>query len=129
MGGGSVALSLHKIIKDETGWRGEFQITESLPMSAIDRALPIDLTEAYDCGVKAVELAEAGTSGVMVTINRISSNPYKAEYGTTPLSNAKPMDDKYINAEGNGVTQEFIDYIKPLVGELPKFSVLKKIHA
>ncbi len=133
MGGGSVALSLHKLIKEETGWRGEFQITESMPMSAIDRAVAFDLQEAYDVGAKAVELAEAGTSGVMVTINRVSNNPYKAEYGTTPLSNvavhAKPMDDKYINAEGNWVTDEFIEYIKPLVGELPMFSVLKKIHA
>jgi 6-phosphofructokinase 1 len=133
MGGGSVALTLHKLIAAETGYRGEFQITESLPMSAIDRATPEDLEEGYQCGVKAVELAEAGTSGVMVTLERVSNEPYRVAYGTTPLSNvavhAKPMDAKYINAEGNDVTPAFLDYIRPLVGPMPEFSVLKKIHA
>ena len=56
MGGTSAALVLHRILSDAEltgtagGMRGEFQITESLPMSAIDRAVKIDLEEAYQCG-------------------------------------------------------------------------------
>lgn len=133
MGGASAALSLHKIISQETGYRGEFQITESLPMCAIDRASKIDLQEAYQCGAKAVELAEKGTSGVMVTINRISTEPYQINLETIALKEvaikAKPMDDKYINENGNFVTAEFIKYIKPLVGELDNYSVLKNFKA
>jgi len=34
------------------------------------------------------------------------------------------MDDKYINTSGNFVTDEYIEYIKPLVGELPRYSEL-----
>ena len=74
MGGTSAAMMLHKMIGDEFGWRGEFQVTESLQMSAADRAVKLDRDEAYGCGEQAVALATAGTSGVMVTIKR-SSKP------------------------------------------------------
>jgi len=131
MGGGSAALNLHKIINQESKYRGEFQITESLSMCAIDRASKIDLQEAYNCGVKAIKLAEEGVSGVMVSIHRVNSSPYQVELKTVSLDevalHTKPMDDKYINAQGNFVTDEYIKYIKPLVGELPSYSELNFI--
>jgi 6-phosphofructokinase 1 len=133
MGGGSAALALHKIINQETKYRGEFQITESLSMCAIDRASKIDLEEAYSCGVKAIQLAEEGVSGVMVSLHRISSSPYKVELKTVSLNEValhiKPMDDKYINNQGNFVTNEYIKYIQPLVGELPRYSELNFIKS
>jgi len=131
MGGGSAALNLHKIINQETKYRGEFQITESLSMCAIDRASKVDLEEAYVCGVKAIKLAEEGASGIMISIHRVSSSPYKVKLKTVSLDEVavhiKPMDDKYINAQGNFVTNEYIEYIKPLVGELPRYSELNFI--
>lgn len=131
MGGASAALNLHRLIKQETKYRGEFQITESLSMCAIDRASKIDLEEAYTCGVKAIRLAEDGVSGVMVSIDRVNSSPYKIEFKTISLDKValrtKTMDDKYINNQGNFVTDEYIKYIKPLVGELSKYSELKYI--
>ena len=132
MGGGSAALNLHKLIHQETNYRGEFQITESLSMCAIDRASRVDFQEAYDCGVKAIKLAEEDASGIMVSIHRISSSPYKIELSTVSLEKVavkiKPMDDKYINAQGNFVTDEYIKYIKPLVGKLPNYSELNFIQ-
>jgi len=128
MGGGSAALNLHKLIHQETNYRGEFQITESLSMCAIDRVSKVDLEEAYACGVKAIKLAEEGASGIMVSIHRVSSSPYKVKLKTVSLDEVavhiKPMNDKYINAQGNFVTDEYIKYIKPLVGELPNYSEL-----
>jgi 6-phosphofructokinase 1 len=133
MGGGSAALTLHKIINQETKYRGEFQITESLSMCAIDRASKIDLEEAYACGVKAIQLAEEGLSGVMVSLHRISSSPYQVELKTVLLDevalHTRPMDDKYINNQGNFVTNEYIKYIQPLVGELPRYSELNFIKS
>jgi len=133
MGGGSAALTLHKIINQETKYRGEFQITESLSMCAIDRASKIDLEEAYSCGVKAIQLAEEGLSGVMVSLHRISSSPYQVELRSVSLDevalHTKPMDDKYINNQGNFVTNEYIKYIQPLVGELPRYSELNFIKS
>lgn len=133
MGGSSVAISLHKIITDEFGHRGEFQVPESLIMSDFVRASSVDLDEAYRCGVEAVKLADKGETGVMVSIKRVSNNPYIIEFGKVPLKEvaveAKPMSLDYFNAEGNHVSQKFIEYMKPLTGELPHFVSLEKIFA
>ena len=133
MGGASVATSLHRMITDEFRYRGEFQITESLIMCDFVRASSVDLTEAYQCGVEAVKLAAAGESGVMVSIKRISNAPYTVEYGTVPLRevavSAKPMPLEYFNSDGNHVSPLFIDYMKPLAGDLPEFVRLEKIFA
>lgn len=133
MGGTSVGLSLHRMIVSKFGFRGEFQITESLIMSDFVRASQIDLEEAYKCGVEAVKLAEKGESGVMVSIERISNEPYTIKFGKVPLRevavSAKPMPREYFNEEGNHVSQAFIGYIKPLAGELPEFIRLEKIMA
>ena len=129
MGGTSVAMSLHRMISDAFGFRGEFQITESLPMCAADRAVQLDIDEAYLCGQKAVELAAKGTTGVMITLVREPGSDYVCTTGTIPLNDvavkAKPMPDSYISAEGNFVTEAFLDYLQPLVGEMPNFVALK----
>ncbi|MFT5328196.1 MAG: 6-phosphofructokinase [Planctomycetaceae bacterium] len=127
MGGTSAAMMLHRMISDEFGWRGEFQVTESLQMCAADRAVKLDIDEAFGCGKQAVRLAEQGTSGVMVTINRTSKRggPYATDFGTIPLgevANAeRPMPAKFISKNGLFVTKAFLDYANPLVGELPEF--------
>lgn len=133
MGGASVGLSLHKMITSEFGYRGEFQITESLIMSDFVRSSPVDLEEAYQCGVEAVKLAAKGETGVMVSIERISDDPYSVRYGKVALSDvavaAKPMPLSYFNSEGNNVSPDFIKYMKPLAGEIPEFVRLEKIFA
>lgn len=129
MGGASAAMALHSMIKDEFGFRGEFQITESLPMCGADRAVQKDIDEAWMCGQKAVELAAAGQTGVMVTLERDPSDPSKSVTSTAPLSEvavkAKPMPEEFINEEGNFVTDAYIEYAKPLIGELPKYTKLE----
>lgn len=131
MGGASVAISLHRMITSEFGIRGEFQVPESLIMSDFVRAVPLDLEEAYRCGIEAVRMAERGESGYMVTIERRSDDPYEAAYGSIPLSEvaiaARPMPPEYFNTEGNFVSDAFIRYMKPLAGEIPGFVRLKKI--
>lgn len=131
MGGVSVAMRLHKMISDEFGFRGEFQITESLPMCAADRAVQLDIDEAYMCGQQVVDLAKKGKTGLMVTLQRQPGREYKCITGTIPLEQAaikaKPMPDEFINEQGNFITDEFLDYIRPLVGELPRYASLKCI--
>ncbi len=124
MGGVSAAIVLHRLIGEATGMRGEFQITESLIMASSDRVVPLDRTEAFACGESAVSRALDGESGVMVTIERTgAADSYGATYGTAPLSEvavrAKPMPDEFIAQ--SDVTGEFLDYARPLVGELPAY--------
>ena len=131
MGGVSAGINLHKMINREFGYRGEFQITESLIMSDFVRALQSDMDEAYMCGKEAVKLAQEELSGFMVSINRISDNPYKIEYGRVLLKEvaikSKPMPEEYFNDEKNYVSPAFIKYMKPLTVELPHFTELEKI--
>jgi len=129
MGGTSAAMMLHRMIADRFKLRGEFQVVESLQMCGADRVPAVDKKEAFQCGVEAVKLVKEGHTGYMVSIKREKGREYKVSYGTTPLKEvaikAKPMPDAYINTEGNFVTRAFVDYLKPLVGELPAYVTLK----
>ncbi len=130
MGGASVGLNLHQMVSKEFGFRGEFQITESLIMSDMVRATKLDLEEAFQCGLEAVKLAESGETGYMVSMIRKSNDPYTIEFGKALLNDvavkAKPMPMEYFNPEGNHVSTLFLDYIRPLIGELPEFVELEK---
>jgi 6-phosphofructokinase len=123
MGGTSAAMMLHRMISNEFGWRGEFQVTESLSMCAADRAVKLDLDVAYNLGKEAVRLALAGKSHVMVTVK-----PNAKSWGTAPLSEvanaARPLPDKFIGPDGMSVTKACLAYLKPLVGELPEYGSL-----
>jgi 6-phosphofructokinase 1 len=133
MGGTSAAMMLHRMLKDSFGWRGEFQVCESLQMCAADRTSQSDVEEAYACGRRAVELAVAGTSGVMVSIVRESSDPYRWSLATAPLAEvalgAKPMPDHFISVAGNHVTEACRAYLRPLLGPLPEYVRLAGIKA
>jgi len=100
-------------------------------MSDVVRALPSDLDEAWQCGIEAVRMAERGESGYMVTIDRLSDDPYEISYGKVPLGEvaiaARPMPGEYFNDAGNFVSDAFMKYMKPLTGELPDFVRLKKV--
>ncbi len=125
MGGTSAAMALHRMISDEFGFRGEFQVTESLPMCAADRTSQVDIDEAAMCGRKAVELAAEGRTGHMVSLVRQPGPGYSCTTGTAALAEvavkAKPMPAEYLSADGMFVTDAFLDYVRPLIGELPEY--------
>jgi len=130
MGGASVAMVLHRMIANEfSGLRGEFEVTESLPMSAADRVSAVDVDEAYRLGVEAVRLAVKGETGLMVSLVRDPGPEYHCSIGTVSMADvavkSKPMPDEYINEQGNGVTEAFLEYLRPLVGEMPDYVTLK----
>ncbi len=90
-----------------------------------------DLKEAYLVGRVAVRKAVSGLTDMMVTLVRSDTKEYRCFTGLTPLENIankeKKVPDNFINGEGNFVTEEFIDYVKPLIGgTLPAHARLKK---
>jgi 6-phosphofructokinase 1 len=129
MGGTSAAMMLHRMLSSTFGWRGEFQVSESLQMCAADRAVKLDLDEAYGCGREAVRLAVRGAGGVMVTLKRGRAAKYSSTFGTIPLRqvaiNARPMDPRFIDEKNLFVTKAFYRYAAPLVGPLPQYASLK----
>ena len=78
-----------------------------------------DLTESFSLGEKAVSLAEAGTTGSMVTLKRTSNTPYTVTFGSEAISGianeAKSVPREWINEAGNDITDAFVDYLLPLI--------------
>ena len=84
---------------------------------------PVDADEAEQVGRKAVKLAAAKDVDGSVAIRADRSRGgYKASFELISLDavagKERYMPDGFFNEEGNGVTQAFIDYARPLAGEL-----------
>ncbi len=84
----------------------------------------VDAREARWCGRHAVQYAMEYDNG-SVAIERLGNGKdYKVELFRTELKNVaektKSMPDEFINADGNNVTDSFIEYAMPLTGGLPE---------
>ncbi|WP_050606502.1 6-phosphofructokinase [Clostridium niameyense] len=77
-----------------------------------------DLQEAYNVGAYGIELSKNNCTGVMSSISRINNDNYKSSIGYEDLSNiankTKYFPEKWINSEGNNVTEDAFNYILPL---------------
>ncbi len=104
--------------------RDNFNVkTRSVEPSVLQRvgvhlASGVDLNEGCDVGVTAVQKAIDGVTDVMITINRTSNKPYLVRYDTAPLSDVanheRKVPQEWICDEGTNVTQEMVDYLRPL---------------
>lgn len=87
-----------------------------------------DQIEAREVGEKAAQYAIWHGKSGSVAMNRIGD--YAIEYFLTPLKSvarlSREMPKEFINEEGNGVTDEFLHYARPLVGPMP---VMARVHA
>lgn len=84
-------------------------------------ASTVDLDEAYRLGQKAALLAKEGDSGYMATILRDPGLIYSVRYDKVPLdivANSERFFPKaWISDDRCDVTDEFLSYVRPLVGE------------
>ncbi len=121
-GSGSLADTLKELIKNNTDIKrvradtfGYLQRSFRSCVSEVDRI------EAREVGRKAVQFAVQNKNG-SVTINRLNGSAgYESKYDLVELKEVagktKTMPDEFINSEANYVTEEFINYLKPLLGE------------
>ena len=81
-----------------------------------------DAAEARLVGKMAVKYSAKSNMDGSVAMRRVDGPEYKIETFLTPLETVaretKHMAPEYIE-NGNNITQAFIDYVKPLVGDLP----------
>jgi len=137
---GGVAPLLAGLVKSKLGLKYHWAVSDYLQRSARHIASKVDVEQAYAVGVKAVELALAGETGVMPIIVRKNQTPYEWKIGTASLekiaNQEKKMPMDYISEDGFGITKACWDYIFPLIqGEdyptyengLPKYVKLKNI--
>ncbi|MBN2704681.1 MAG: 6-phosphofructokinase [Pontiellaceae bacterium] len=91
----------------------------------------VDAKEAFGVGAAAVQEAISGDKDGSMAIQRKEGPEYAVDFKRVPLKNVaketRHMPDEFINEEGNNVTQAFIDYAAPIVGELPKIGKFKRV--
>ena len=140
---GGLAAMLAEIVKAHTGAKVRGIELSLLQRCGAHLASATDVEEACTAGMEAVKNAVNGVSGKMVAFERETVNgKYHCKYVLLPLSSVANYEKKvpleWINKEGNGLKQEFIDYVLPLIqGEpeiprvdsLPRYAKLKKVLA
>lgn len=138
---GGVAVQLADLLKSKLGFK-----TRAIEFSLLQRcaghlASKVDVEEAFKAGVKAVKSAVNGTTDKMVIYKRQTVNgKYKCKVTLGSLSLAANTERKvplnWIINDGTFVSNEFIDYVlpliqgdakAPLVDGLPRFANLKKV--
>ncbi len=91
-----------------------------------------DAKEARETGALAVKLAATKDTDGSIAIRRKAGKKYSVTYQRVPLKNVaketRHMPDSFISKAGNDVTRAFINYAKPLVGELPKIGRFKGVR-
>ena len=99
------------------------QVPGTAQRDAILYASPIDLQEAYGVGMTAAALAASGDNEVMVTISRAPGTAYRVSYGKIALAEVagkdRPFPADWIASSKTDVTDDFIRYAQPLLGEVP----------
>ena len=125
---GETALFLSDMVGKDTGMKSRGIVFSTLQRCASHIVSRRDITEAYDAGATAVAAALAGETGKMVIFKRISNEPYKVFTETHDIGDIanveKTVPKEWITQNGTYVSQEFIDYARPLIiGELTPFMV------
>lgn len=96
---------------------------------AMHDASQIDVDEAEALGRAAVKLAVEGHTKEMVTLTRTSDFPYEADLDSIDLERVagkeRCLELDFVTPEKNFVRREYLNYILPLIGELPRYAVLK----
>ncbi|NLT41403.1 MAG: 6-phosphofructokinase [Anaerolineae bacterium] len=129
---GGVADYLCSVIADRLKLKARFDKPGTIQRVSAALQSPVDRDEAYGAGAEAVRQAIAGVTGKMVTIERVSDDPYRSKFGLADLdkvANAeKLIPEEFLSPAGNDVTEAFVKYAQPLIGgPLPKYSYLKKV--
>lgn len=127
---GDVSAHLANLIIKKLGYKARSEKPGLLSRASIAWQSRTDREEAVMAGREAVKAAADGQTGVMVGLERVKGPGYSVKPFLIPLEQVmlteRTMPDAFINPEGNGVTEEFKQWAKPLVGPLPQFISFQK---
>ncbi len=118
---GDVSAHLANLVIKRLGYKARGEKPGLLGRASILLQSPVDRAEAELAGMLACEAVMNGESGKMVAFKRVSEKPYLMEPFLVDIDEVMmvehTMPDEYINKEGNGVTEAFKEWCKPLIGE------------
>lgn len=122
---GDVSQHLANLIIKKLGYKARGEKPGLVGRAAAHEQSPVDREEAVLAGKMACEAIMNGESGKMVAFERVSTEPYEMKPFFVDIDKVmmyeRTMPDEFINEEGNGVTEAFKEWCKPLIGgELPK---------
>ncbi|MEG1520666.1 MAG: diphosphate--fructose-6-phosphate 1-phosphotransferase, partial [Clostridia bacterium] len=122
---GDVSSHLANLIIKKLGIKARSEKPGILQRASTTFASKVDVEEAFIAGVEAVKAALAGVSGVMVAFERVSTSPYVVKTKLVDIKKVmlteRTFPTEYLTENKNDVTQAFIDWVKPLVGEIPNY--------
>ena len=135
---GGAAPVVAGMVKKALGHKFHWAVADYLQRAARHIASATDVRQAYELGVRAVDLALQGHNAVMPTIERVADKPYRYRIGMAPLAKVanveKFMPRDFITKDGFGITEKCKAYLRPLIrGEdfpafkdgLPVYATLK----
>jgi 6-phosphofructokinase 1 len=134
-GSGALGDYLSDLIKRHLGQTVRRLRVRADTLGYLQRSFPgfvstVDAQEARRVGRMAVKYSSQGEREGSVAMKRQPGNSYSIDTFLTPLATVaketKHMDPAYI-ADGNNITDAFVQYVKPLVGDLPKVGSLEEI--
>ena len=129
-GTGALGDALARIVKAKCG----IKRVRADTFGYLQRSFPgvvseTDREEAFLAGAAAVRAAlESGENKGTIGIVREDAKSYKVAYAVRPITDAakdtRSMPREFISPCGHDVTSAFVEYARPLVGELPDCAVL-----
>ena len=122
------AQTIATMLKNDLGIKTRAVELSTLQRCASHIASLTDITESFAVGEAAVKAAAQGHSGEMALLKRVSDDPYICVTDTADVSGianqAKEVPRSMINENGDNVTAEFLDYVRPLIqGEVSQLTV------
>ena len=134
-GTGALGDALAKILKE----KAEIKRVRADTFGYLQRSFPgvqskTDLVEALEAGENAVASAIAAADGVKdipskgtIAIVRKPGRKYAVDFKPVPIQNAakftRSVPKEYIAKNGHDVTEAFLEYARPIVGELPNCEI------
>ncbi|NLI19955.1 MAG: diphosphate--fructose-6-phosphate 1-phosphotransferase [Clostridiales bacterium] len=117
---GDVSAHLANLVIRKLHYKARGEKPGLLGRASVALQSPVDREEARLAGETACRAALAGESGKMVAFRRLSTEPYRVEPFLADIRDVmlteRKMPDVFINEHGNGVTEEFLDWCRPLIG-------------
>ena len=107
----------------ETGLKARAVEFSTLQRAATHLASLTDINEAFQVGYDAVRAADAGKTGMMITLDRHGDDPYQcgtSAYDIHAIANVeRTVPEEWITEDGCGLNENFERYARPLImGEL-----------
>jgi len=114
------AAALCGIIGGELGLKARFDKPGTMQRMSLALASETDLQEAYEAGRAGVRAALAGHSGSMVTLERVSDEPYRCVMGLAPVERIanvqRLLPAEFLHPSRPWITDAFLSYARPLLG-------------